>query len=181
MKKTTTKSIISFLIVLAMFVTMTTSTAFAASSSYCESRASINYLTITAPSGLNVRYDSNTSSRVVGAIPCGEVVHVKAYRGNWAQIDTGIYDGRWICTNYTVYTRYKERHGWVKTNSGCALALRTGPSTSFSAITSIPYGTRVNECYTTGSWSKVYYQSRGRWYYGWVSIKYIEWIPITSR
>ena len=149
---------------------------------YCESRATYGYLTVTTPSGLNARKAPRTwVSRIVGVIPGGVTVHVKNYSGNWAQIDTGTYDGCWICTDYTATTRFSRDAGTIKTNSRCGVNLRRGPSTSFSYITVIPYNATVYVSFSTNSWLYVTYNVGRRTYNGWVSRSYVQLYGTTSR
>lgn len=150
---------------------------------YCESRATYGYLTVTTPSGLNARKAPRTwVSRIVGVIPGGVTVHVKNYSGNWAQIDTGTYDGCWICTDYTATTRWDGRSwGKISTRSRCGVNLRRGPSTAFSCNTVIPYNATVSVLYSTGSWLYVTYNVGRRTYDGWVSRSYVQLYGVTSR
>ena len=165
MKKSITKQILAA--ILALVVTMSLfSNVYAAC--YCDSRASgYGYVITTSTNGSNVRRGPGTNYAKVGAVPGGVALYTSERRGNWAKIRTGVYDGYWICTTYTVNAQWSRKTVQVTARSG--LNLRRGPSTSFGIIRTISYGTVLTSVYQcTNGW---YYVSNGN-YSGWVSGSY---------
>ena len=168
------KRILSFLATLLTVVMLISAVSFAATASYCESRASEGFWTVTTTSNLNVRSGPGTSYSRCGQLPGGTIIHGTGKQSNgFLQIDTGRYDKKWVSKDYLQYTWFERGRVRVNTSGSNRLILRSGPGTKFSERTRIPNKAELSVSYRTNGWYYVQYKSGNNYYYGWVSTKYL--------
>lgn len=149
-------------------------TVFAASTSYCESRASYGFWVVSTTSNLNVRSGPGTNYSCCGKLPGGTIIHGTGKESNgFLQIDTGMFDGQWVSKSYLKDAWFERRSVQVKTSGNNRLILRRGPGTGFSEITRIPNKTNLGTIYLTSGWDYVVYKSGNTVYTGWVSTQYL--------
>lgn len=146
------------------------------SSTVTESVQSLNKLgqvvNVVSNDTLNIRSQSNADSSKVGEIPANTKVHVtgKATNG-WYRVNyngvTGFVNNGYIKI-LGDYTQEEAPIGTRKTNTD--LNLRSGPSTDYSVLLTIPRGGIVDYySKTSDGWAKVKYNGK----MGYVNAKYL--------
>lgn len=128
---------------------------------------------VKTTANLNLRTGSSTAHRRLVTIPRGTTVKVTARAANgWYKVG---YAGRtgWISNKYVSIVRSAapapgRLPATVRTTAG--LNLRTGPSTAYAVLVTIPRGTTVKvSARASNGWYKVGYAGRT----GWVSNTYV--------
>lgn len=119
-------------------------------SPYLTSTASTSYLTTGS---VNLRTGPGTSYSVILTIPKGASVSVHGISGNWAKVT---YNGR---TGYA-HLSYLSPSSGTRYYTTSSLNLRTGPSTGYSIILTMPKGSPVTVYSIANSWAKVTYYGR---------------------
>lgn len=140
---------------------------------YGQQKASTTAGTATTTANLNVRTGPSTSYAVVTTLGKGTTVTLTGTTsGNWTQI---VRDGRtyWVSTTYltrsSTSTTPAPSTGGSSTESGTAttttnLNVRTGPSTSYGIVTTLPKGTQVTTTGTTqNGWTQISLNGSLRW------------------
>lgn len=141
--------------------------------------ASTSYLTSTAPGtpsgtiryttgNLNLRTGPGTSYSIILVIPKGAPVEVLSSADGWARVNYGGKTG-YVSTSYLTGTSPGVTVRYTTAN----LNLRTGPSTGYSIILTIPRGSQVEVLSSAGGWAKVNYSGRT----GYVSEAYLSSTP----
>ena len=116
---------------------------------------------------LNVRSAPNTSAIVLDCFRQGTVVDIVGYSSGWYKIKYGTNGFAWVSAQYVIIASDSGKATGVTT---AALNMRTGPSTSYSKILTIPINTTLTLDGSTNGWYKVTYSSRT----GWCSGQYIK-------
>ncbi len=154
------------------------SDAFAATESYCESRASYGFYVVTA-TNLNVRKGPGMDYARCGTIPGGVVIHsTGAQKNGFIQIDTGKYHRNWISKSYLKSVWFERGSARVKTSGSNRLMLRSGPGTKFAVLSRLANGTLLGVTYRTDGWSFV---RTGDGRCGWVSSSYLAMQSVSRR
>lgn len=118
---------------------------------------------VTYASYLNLRQSPTTSSAAIGKIPAGTQLWVTQVNGIWGRVSYGGRTG-WISLNYalliesnssTAYTLDTSKNGTYIVNSKSGLNVRGGPSTSYSKITALYYGSSVKVVGMYNGWAKI--------------------------
>lgn len=147
-----TKRIFTSFLVLVLFVSSMSITAFAA--------GDIKYgIGFTTGSQLRLRSGASTSSTIVDTAEKGEVVVVVSKAGDWYKVIYNLQEG-YMHSNYvSVLTKENAELGYGKIN-GSGVNLRSGPSTGYSKVA---VGSKNDQVYIIGineGWYKVIYGSR---------------------
>lgn len=115
---------------------------------------------INVSSSLNIRSSPNGS--IVGSAYNNQVyTYTGRTSGSWRQI---WYDGyrRWAHKNYMTY----QNHSDCRTISSTTwLNVRTGPSTGYTRVGSMPHGSVVPVVGSSGTWKKIYFKGALRYAY----------------
>jgi N-acetylmuramoyl-L-alanine amidase len=128
--------------------------------------------TVVDATNLNVRSGPSTSNDRVGTLPTGTTVTVHEIEDGWARISTDSLEGY-------VSMRYLDVDGERGSSSptikglvidAANLNVRTGPSTSYDRIGTLPRGTEVDVLEMESGWAKV---SSGS-IEGYVSLLYLQ-------
>lgn len=147
-----TQRIISFVLVVAIFVT--------ASALSVSAAGTIKYgIGFTTGSGLRLRSEASMTSSTLTYAAKGEVVVVIDKVGEWYHVIYNLQEG-YMHSNYvSVLTRENAELGYGKIN-GSYVNLRVGPGTSYSAVT---MGNKNDQVYIIGlntGWYKVIFNGR---------------------
>ncbi len=138
---------------------------------------------VSVSSSLNVRSGPGTSYSRIGKVYNGNVLTVYSVRSGWVELD---YKGRhgWVSDGYIKVTLHSSNDdqnpqepspdspdtiGTGICSVSTSLNVRSGPSTSYSKVGSIPRGANVNILTVSGSWYRIEYKGL----IGWCSAPYI--------
>lgn len=111
-------------------------------------------------SALNVRTGPGTSNSKILVVHRGEVYPTVATSGSWTRIDLGGREG-WSHSGYL-----RSSSAPVQTVTAGRLNVRSGPSTRYRTVGSLPRGARVAVIGTSGSWRKISHAGRLAWVHG---------------
>ena len=132
---------------------------------------------------LHFRTGSSTNYRVIASIPTGTTVNVLAQSNGWYKISYNGQEG-WVSGNYTTGIQsgsadnsHKDTtdkggqavSGQSKTTVQSSIGwlhFRTGSSTNYKIIASIPTGTTLNVLAQSNGWYKVSYNGQEGWIAG---------------
>lgn len=118
---------------------------------------------------LNVRTGPSTGYSIVGSLSTGTVVNVYGTSNNWYKISYGG-NYRWIAGWFTAKVAASSTTFKAKVTAG-VLNVRSGPSTGYSIVGTLRYGTIVTVYGTSGSWYKISYGGTYRWIAGWYTVR----------
>ena len=146
---------------------------YVASSSTSESTGTTQYVNTTA--GLNVRSGPSTSYSKITTLSYGQSVTVISTSNGWSKINysggTGYVSSQYLQSTNPSSGSTSESTGTTQyVNTTAGLNVRSGPSTSYSKITTLSYGQSVTVISTSNGWSKINY-SGGT---GYVSSQYLQ-------
>ena len=119
-------------------------------------------------SALNVRTGPSTGYSIVGTLGAGTVVNVYGVSNNWYKISYGgtyRWIAGWLTARASASSTFQAR---VNT---AVLNVRSGPSTGYSIVGTLRYGTIVTVYGTSGSWYKISYGGTYRWIAGWYTVR----------
>jgi len=117
--------------------------------------------TVTAQSGLRLRAEANSASRVLTTLPSGTELEVlENVDSTWARVQAGQHTG-YVSSQY-ISPVNRTQYATVKASS---LNVRSGPGSSYAKVSSLPSGTKVEILEETNGW----YRIEG----GYVSAQYI--------
>ncbi len=119
--------------------------------------------------GVNIRQSPSTESAILGAVPYCGAIHVVAEQGNWYY---GEYYGivGWVSKNYVSTSTNIGSSFTAIAITDDGVNLRTGPSTEYSIITTIPHNDTMYVLGKRSTWYYVRYDGM----YGWVSQNYVS-------
>lgn len=113
---------------------------------------------VTANGGLRLRSEPNTSSRILATAYRGDTVVIVARTGDWYKVNYNLQTGYM----YAEYLNVKEKENvalGIGSIDASLVNLRSGPSTSTSALTQIASGGKVSIFGFNCGWYKVRYNS----------------------
>ena len=113
---------------------------------------------VTASGGLRLRSEPSTSSRILATAHRGDTVVIIARTGDWYKVNYNLQTGYM----YAEYLNVKERENvelGIGSIDASLVNLRSGPSTSTSALTQIASGGKVSIFGFNCGWYKVRYNS----------------------
>lgn len=118
----------------------------------------VQVVRVTA-SGLNVRTGPGSRNRRIGAIRWGQKYVSIGRSGSWHKI---WFDGRtgWAHGSYLLRTT-----GEIRTVTARALNVRTGPSSRYSRVGSVPRNSRFVRNGSSGRWLRINYGGKTRWFH----------------
>lgn len=132
------------------------------------SSSATNY---TAKSNVNLRTGGSLKHKIITQIKKGQTVKMVSYNSKWSKVLYGSKTG-YVSTSYLTKTAEKKpvTASATKYVTTDRLNMRTGASTKYKIITTIPKGKTVTYVSKSGSWYKVKYGSKT----GWVSSAYLK-------
>ena len=130
-----------------------------------------NQYKITASVSLNIRTGRGTSYKKLGAIPYGAIVTVTDISSGWGKVT---YNG---ITGY-IYMTYTQKVSISNYNyrTTANLNMRSGRSTKYKILITIPKGTSLNITDISGSWGKTTYGGKT----GYVYMSYVTKLATSS-
>ncbi|MBR4109050.1 MAG: SH3 domain-containing protein [Oscillospiraceae bacterium] len=123
---------------------------------------------IKAVSGLNVRTEPTTGSRVLTTLSNGSYVTLISRSGSWWRVEYG--GGRYGYCHADYITAVSGNTATVNTDPS-GLNVRSGPGTSYARIGGLSQGYRVIVLSTNNGWSRILYQGTKT---GYVSAQYLS-------
>lgn len=146
------RRIVSFLLVVVLFVGTLSVTAFAA--------GDIMYgIGFTTGSSLRLRSEASTNSTVLGYAPKGEVVVVIAKVGDWYKVNYNLKVGYMHSDYVSVLTKENAELGYGKIN-GSYVNLRSGAGTTHKVVATSKKNDKVYIIGLNEGWYKVIYGSK---------------------
>ena len=121
----------------------------------------------TTASYLNIRAGAGTNYKCVGGLWKGTSVDILEEKSGWYRISSG-----WISANYVALNNAAAPETPPASTTGNAtvtaswLNVRKDPSTNYSAVSSLPKGTRIQVLESNGNWLKIKE--------GWVYAAYVK-------
>jgi len=118
--------------------------------------------TVTAQSGLRLRAEANSASRVLTTLPSGTELEVlENVDSTWARVQAGQHTG-YVSSQY-ISPVNRTQYATVKASS---LNVRSGPGSSYAKVSSLSSGTKVEILEETDGW----YRIKG----GYISAEYVS-------
>lgn len=136
-----------------------------------SSSTTSNQYKIVANPTLNIRSGRGTSYKKLGSIPYGKTVTVTDISGGWGKVT---YNG---ITGY-IYMTYTQKVSISNYNyrTTANLNMRSGRSTKYKILITIPKGTSLNITDISGSWGKTTYGGKT----GYVYMSYVTKLATSS-
>ena len=113
----------------------------------------------TTGTGLRLRSEPNTSSKVLDTAPKGEVVVVISKSGDWYRVNYNLQEGYMHSDYVSVLTKENAELGYGKVNGTC-VNLRSGPSTTNKAVGQANVGDKVYIIGLNTGWYKVIWSGK---------------------
>lgn len=111
-------------------------------------------------SALNLRAGPGTSYQVIDKLRPGSCAREIKDHGNWTKVKTCWGKIGWVYAPYLTETERRESWTFVNTKID-RLNLRTGPSTQYRVIRSMPISDRIIVLENKGNWSKLRHVDTG--------------------
>lgn len=128
----------------------------------------------TTTANLNMRTGPGTGYQIIRVIPRGTQVTASGSENGWYRVtyqgSTGWASGAYLVSPDTQAPPPAPSASATYIKTTANLNMRTGASTGYSIITTIPSGTKLESLATSGGWHKVSYNGRT----GWVSGGYVS-------
>lgn len=135
-----------------------------------DSSTSGNYK-VTAKTALRIRSGKGTSYKILGTIPTGKTVTVTDISSGWGKVT---YNGITGYCSMNYLKKITTSNYNYKTTAN--LNLRTGRSTKYKILITIPKGTSLNIKSISGGWGKTSYKGNT----GYVSMDYVTKLATSS-
>lgn len=146
------RKLISLMLVLVLFLSVMPVNA--------SAKGDIMYgIGFTTGTGLRLRSEPSTASRVIDSAPKGEVVVVVSKVGEWYKVIYNLQEGYMHSDYVSVLTKENAELGYGKVN-GTYVNLRSGPSTSHKSVGMANTGDKVYIIGLNTGWYKVIWGSQ---------------------